>query len=206
MKTVGQIIRNARLKRGFSIDQISSLTKIDSRYITALEEDDFSKLPSETFAKGFIRNLSQRLDLNPGELIAIFRRDYRLPEQFPPSKRSRRLFLPDNTAQFLPFILGGLVFIIYLIFQFRAIVTPPKLQLSSPIEGAVLVSPVEIEGETAIDATVFINDETKVRPDSTGHFLARVNLPIGETIIEIKTVNRFSRSASEKISVTIISK
>lgn len=206
MKTVGQIIRSARLKRGFSIDQISSLTKIDSRYITALEEDDFSKLPSETFAKGFIRNLSQRLDLNPGELIAIFRRDYRLPEQFPPSKRSRRLFLPDNTAQFLPFILGGLVFIIYLIFQFRAIVTPPKLRLSSPVEGAVLVSPVEIEGETAIDATVFINDETKVRPDSTGHFLARVNLPIGETIIEIKTVNRFSRSASEKISVTIISK
>lgn len=206
MKTVGQIIRSARIKRGFSIDQISSLTKIDSRYITALEEDDFSKLPSETFAKGFIRNLSQRLDLNPGELIAIFRRDYRLPEQFPHSKRSRRLFLPDNTAQFLPFILGGLVFIIYLIFQFRAIVTPPKLRLSSPVEGAVLVSPVEIEGETAIDATVFINDETKVRPDSTGHFLARVNLPIGETIIEIKTVNRFSRSASEKISVTIISK
>lgn len=206
MKTVGQIIRSARLKRSFSINQISSLTKIDSRYITALEEDDFSKLPSETFAKGFIRNLSQRLDLNPGELIAIFRRDYRLPEQFPPSKRSRRLFLPEKTAQFLPFILGGLVFIIYLIFQFRAIVTPPKLQLSSPVEGAVLVSPVEIEGETAIDATVFINDETKVRPDSTGHFLARVNLPIGETIIEIKTVNRFSRSASKKISITIISK
>lgn len=206
MKTVGQIIRSARLKRGFSIDQISSLTKIDSRYIAALEEDDFSKLPSETFAKGFIRNLSQRLDLNPSELIAIFRRDYRLPEQTTSSKRSRRLFLPDNTAQFLPFILGGLVFIIYLIFQFRAIVTPPKLRLSSPVEGAVLVSPVEIEGETAIDATVFINDETKVRPDSTGHFLARVNLPIGETIIEIKTVNRFSRSASEKISVTIISK
>lgn len=206
MKTVGQIIRSVRVKRGFSIDQISSLTKIDSRYITALEEDDFSKLPSETFAKGFIRNLSQRLDLNPGELIAIFRRDYRLPEQTTSSKRSRRLFLPDNTAQFLPFILGGLVFIIYLIFQFRAIVTPPKLWLSSPVEGAVLVSPVEIEGETAIDATVFINDETKVRPDSTGHFLTRVNLPIGETIIEIKTVNRFSRSASEKISVTIISK
>lgn len=206
MKTVGQIIRGARQKRGLSLDQLSSLTKIDSKYITALEEDEYSKLPSETFAKGFIRNLSQRLDLNPNELVAIFRRDYRLPEQTSVSKRHRRLVLSDNLTQLLPFVLGGVVFLVYLIFQFRVIVTPPKLQISRPENSAVLVSPVEIEGDTSNDATIYINEETKVKPDTSGHFLARVNLPLGETIIEIKTVNRFSRSATKKIPVTIISK
>lgn len=206
MKTVGQIITYARQKRGLSIDQLSSLTKIDSKYIGALEQDDYAKLPSETFAKGFIRNLSLRLDLNPHELIAIFRRDFRLPEQPLSSGRHRRLVLPDNTIQVLPFVLGGVAFLVYLIFQFRAIVTPPKLTIARPETGAVLISPVEIEGETEIDATVFINEETKVRPDSSGHFFARVNLSLGETVIELKTVNRFSRSTAKKIPVTIISK
>ncbi len=206
MKTVGQIIANARQIRGLSVDQLSSLTKIDSKYISALEQDDYLKLPSETFAKGFIRNLSLRLDLNPQELIAIFRRDFRLPEQISISRRHPRFALPDYTKQILPFLLGGVVFVVYLIFQFRAIVTPPKLSVLRPEIGAVLVSPVELEGETDIDATIFINEETKVRSDSSGHFFTRVNLPLGETTIEIKTVNRFSRSTSKKIPVTIISK
>ncbi len=206
MKTVGQIIRRARVQRGLSLDQLSHLTKIDTRYIEALELDNYSILPSETFAKGFIRNLSQRLDLDPAELVAIFRRDYRLPDSGSTTKPHRRLVLPENTNQYLPFILGALVFLVYLFFQFRAIITPPKLTLVRPYPDAVLVSPVEIEGDTVVDATVFINEETKLRPDSTGHFLARVNLPIGETIIEVKTVNRFGRTTSKKVPVTIISK
>src|SRR3989344_5617289 len=107
MKTVGQIISQARQKRGLSIDQLSGLTKIDSKYISALEQDHYYSLPSETFAKGFIRNLCQRLDLNPNELVAIFRRDFRHPEQSSVTKRRHRLNLPDNATQFLPFILGG---------------------------------------------------------------------------------------------------
>lgn len=206
MKTVGQIIRSARTKRGLSVDQLSHLTKIDAKYIAALEADDYLSLPSETFAKGFIRNLSQRLDLNPNELVAIFRRDYRLPSVSVSSKRKPRLSLPENLTSILPLALGGLVFFVYLIFQFRAIVTPPGLSLLRPMDGAVLVSPLEIEGETDIDATIFVNEDTKVKPDSSGHFLARVNLPLGENTLDFKAVNRFSRSSSKKITVTIISK
>ena len=206
MKTVGQIISQARQKRGLSIDQLSGLTKIDSRYISALEQDNYQLLPSETFVKGFIRNLCQRLDLNPNELIAIFRRDFRHPEQPPVSKHRSRLFLPDNATQFLPFMVGGVVFLVYLIFQFRAIVIPPKLSISNPENNAVLVSPVEIEGNTAIDATIFINEDIKIRPDASGHFITRLNFPQGEIAIQIKSVNRFSRSVTKNLSVTIISK
>lgn len=206
MKTVGQIFSTARQKRNLSIDQLSHLTKIDSRYIDALERDNYSRLPSETFAKGFIRNLSQRLDLSPSEMVAIFRRDYRHPQPSAPTRRLPRLILPDHASPIWPFVVGGIVFITYLIFQFRAIVVPPKLSLSHPAAQAVLVSPVEIEGDTSPDATVYINQDTKITPNSSGHFLAKINLPPGETMIEIKTVNRFSRSSSQKISVTVVSR
>ncbi|KKT73203.1 MAG: Transcriptional regulator, XRE family [Candidatus Collierbacteria bacterium GW2011_GWB1_44_6] len=206
MKTVGQIIRTARQKRGLSIDQLSSLTKIDGKYINALEQDNYSSLPSETFAKGFIRNLSLRLDLNPSELVAIFRRDFKHPEQKVPSKRHQRFVLQGITSQILPFALGCVAFIVYLIFQFRAIVVPPKLTISQPGDGSVLVSPVEISGDTAVDALVYINEEIKVKPDSSGHFFTRINLPVGETEIGIKATNRFSRSSSKILKITIISK
>ncbi len=205
MKTVGQIIKSARQKRSLSVDQLSSLTKIDSKYIAALELDHYSDLPSETFAKGFIRNLSLRLDLNPNELIAIFRRDFRQPDRVGPKTIHRKTF-SGFPPQSLPFIFGGLVFVVYLVFQFRAILTPPKLEITRPLNGAVLVSPIEIEGDTAIDANIYIGDDTQVKPDTEGHFLARINIPVGETVLEIKSTNRFGRTTDKNISVTIISK
>ncbi len=208
MKTVGQIIRSARLQRNLSIDQLSALTKIDAKYIDALESDRYDLLPSETFAKGFIRNLSLRLDRDPNELISIFRRDFRNPDK----PRHTSIHQKTNTlfsfasSQALPFVLGGLIFIIYLIFQFRAILTPPELQVTAPAAGAVLVSPIEIEGQTSVDANIFINSDTSTKPDPTGHFLVRLSLPVGETILEIKTTNRFGRSSFKKIPLTIVSK
>ena len=206
MKTVGQIIRAGRLKGNFSVEQLSHLTKIDTKYIEALESDLYSDLPSETFAKGFIRNLSQRISFDSDELVAIFRRDFRQPELTRTTKIRRRAMFPKVSSQLLPFLIGGFVFVIYLIFQFRTILTPPKLEISRPSNTSVLISPVEIEGDTSIDATVTINEDIQVKPDSSGHFLARINLPVGETVLDIKSINRFGRTTFKKLPVTIISK
>jgi len=206
MKTVGEIIRTARQKRGLSIEQLSVLTKIDSKYIDALEANRYHDLPSETFIKGFIRNIGQRLSHNPDELIAIFRRDFRQPDRIRKVKIRHRTVLPGISLQILPFVLGGLVFAVYLIFQFRAILTPPKLEIIKPTNSSVLVSPIVIEGDTSIDSTVYINEETLVKPDSSGHFTARINLPVGEIVLKVKSTNRFSRSSEKEIPVTVISK
>ena len=188
------------------MEQLSHLTKIDAKYIMALESDLYSGLPSETFAKGFIRNLSQRLSLDSDELVAIFRRDFREPELTRTSKAHRRTLFPKVSSQLFPFAVGGLVFVIYLIFQFRTILTPPKLEISRPSSASVLISPVEIEGDTSIDATISINEDTQVSPDSSGRFLARINLPIGENTLEIKSENRFGRSTAKNLAIHIISK
>jgi cytoskeleton protein RodZ len=60
MKTVGQLLHAERLKKNISIEELSLATKIDGKYIEALESDRYNLLPSETFTKGFIRNLSLR--------------------------------------------------------------------------------------------------------------------------------------------------
>ncbi len=208
MKTVGEVLHSERIKKDLSLERLSFLTKIDVKYIDALEKNNYHNLPSETFIKGFIRNLSLRLDRDPEELIALFRRGYKQTEKksdskILPQKRNRISFEPSH---FLPFIFGGLVFLIYLGFQFRAVLSLPKLDLQKPVADSVVVSPLEVEGDTSVDSLITIGSDVKVRPDETGHFTAKLSLPIGETSLQIKATNRFGRSSTKKIPFTIISK
>jgi cytoskeletal protein RodZ len=208
MKTAGQIIRTERIKKNLSLDQLSQLTKIDVKYLTAIEDDNYSQLPSETFIKGFIRNISLRLEKDPQELVAIFRRDFRVPERkiTSQSRHPKISFSSTTLFQYAPYFFGILAFLVYLGFQFRVILTPPKLIVASPEVNSVLVSPVTIEGDTGPDSLIFIGEDSQIRPDENGHFATKINLPLGETELIIKSTNRFGRSSTHKLPLTIISK
>ena len=209
MKTVGQILKSERLKKNISLEHLSILTKIDVKYITALENDEYHLLPSETFIKGFIRNISLRLDRDPSELIAVFRRDFRHPQKQKVETHTHRKTSPISyilSSQLLPFALGGIVFLVYLVFQFRVILTPPKLEITSPAAQSILISPIEITGRVEVGADITINGDTRAKPDPEGNFSVRLSLPVGETEIEINATNRFSRSTIKKLFLTIISK
>ena len=56
---VGSLLREARVKAGFSVIQISELTRITKAHITALEANDFESLPGIAYIPGFIRELLQ---------------------------------------------------------------------------------------------------------------------------------------------------
>lgn len=208
MKTVGEIISSERKKRELSLERLSHLTKIDIRYLEALEKNDFHSLPAETFIKGFIRNISLRIDKNPDELVAIFRRDYKQGEKNPQIKTisSRKGKLSFEFSRYLPYLMGLLIFLLYLGLQFRAVLTPPKLEISKPVLNSVVNSPFEVEGVTAVDSQVTLGEDVRLRPDENGNFSAKLSLPIGDTSLSVKSTNRFGRITTKKINFTIISK
>lgn len=207
MKTVGQLLHGERNKKNISIEELSIATKIDEKYIEALEQDRYDDLPTETFTKGFIRNISLRLGANPEEFIAVFRRDYRNPDLKNGSKQSKikKIKIPQMSSQLLPIFLGVIVFLIYLGFQFRAILTPPPLTINKPLSGSVLSSPIDIQGSTSSDSLVTINTDNVVKPDQNGAFQISLSLPVGETKLMIKATNRFGKSQNIEVPLTIIS-
>ena len=69
METIGEILRNAREKKGFTIEKLEESTRIVSRYIEALENDEFDKLPGEIYIKGFIKNISDKLSLDSNAVL-----------------------------------------------------------------------------------------------------------------------------------------
>ena len=68
-KTVGAILKEARLAKGISLADAEKATSIRSRYLQAVENDEYDKTPGEVFLKGIIRNYGNYLGLNGPELV-----------------------------------------------------------------------------------------------------------------------------------------
>ncbi len=66
---VGNILRAEREKQGLTVMDIANETSIRAQYIEAIEKGDASRLPSEVYVKGFIRNYAEMLHLD-GEKLA----------------------------------------------------------------------------------------------------------------------------------------
>jgi len=72
MKSLGEYLKKERELRGVTIEGIASITRISSRFIHALENDDFKNLPSEVFVKGFLRAYTKCVGIDPNEVISIY--------------------------------------------------------------------------------------------------------------------------------------
>ncbi len=73
MESIGEKLRLAREKNNLTVEQIARDTHVARRFLKALEEEDFSAFPGETYAMGFLRNYAEYLGLNPDELVGLYR-------------------------------------------------------------------------------------------------------------------------------------
>jgi len=68
-QTIGSRLREAREGKGLSLEDVARTTRISRGYLQALEEDDSDKLPSEAYARGFLRVYAQFLNVAAEELV-----------------------------------------------------------------------------------------------------------------------------------------
>jgi len=72
MEPLGEYLKQAREKKGFSLEHLASQTKIQEHHLQALESEDFEELPAKVFAKGFVRSYAKALGLNEEEALQRF--------------------------------------------------------------------------------------------------------------------------------------
>ncbi|MDQ3936959.1 MAG: helix-turn-helix domain-containing protein, partial [Actinomycetota bacterium] len=71
--TIGERLREARMRRELDIADAEAYTKIRAKYLRALENDEFGMLPDSTLAKTFLRTYSEYLGLDAQLLIEEYR-------------------------------------------------------------------------------------------------------------------------------------
>jgi cytoskeleton protein RodZ len=81
MPAIGETLREARLRRDVDIAEVSARTKIRTKYLRALEADDFDQLPGPTYVRTFLRTYAGYLGLDAQLLVEEYRSRYEQPEE-----------------------------------------------------------------------------------------------------------------------------
>ncbi|WP_411955505.1 helix-turn-helix domain-containing protein [Alkalibacillus sp. S2W] len=66
---VGERLKEAREAKGLTIEQLAQETKIQKRYLSAIEEHDWSTLPGNFYIRAFVREYANAVGLNGEELL-----------------------------------------------------------------------------------------------------------------------------------------
>jgi cytoskeleton protein RodZ len=110
MESLGQKLREAREAHSYSVEQIARDTHISKQYLEALELENFSALPGDTYVVGFLRNYAEYLGLDPEELVTLYK-NIRIQEQPMPMsellQRPRRRPPPRILLALLALVLVG---------------------------------------------------------------------------------------------------
>lgn len=205
MLTIGQILKEARLRKKVSLATIEKHTKIKKNFVILIEKNDWENLPEYPVVSGFVKNLAVFLDLPPQNAIAFLRRDY------PPKKLSINP-KPDIESKFvwspkMTFALGiavvTLLVLGYLGLEYQKFIKPPEIEIISPkINQIVLEEKVKVEGKTTTDVTLTINNQPIIL-DQEGNFVTEILITKDTKSLIFKAISRSGKVTEKEVTIKV---
>ncbi|RHW36371.1 helix-turn-helix domain-containing protein [Neobacillus notoginsengisoli] len=131
MTELGNRLKEARLEKGLSLDDLQAVTKIQKRYLSGIEEGNYSTMPGDFYVRAFIKQYSEAVGVDPDEIFDTYKAEipsaYQqdLPEQL--SRVKSRKGLPEGSSKILGvlpkvltwvFVIGIAAFIYFLVQHF----------------------------------------------------------------------------------------
>lgn len=73
MAELGTRLKEARLSKGYSLDDLQEITKIQKRYLVGIEEGNYSIMPGSFYVRAFIKQYADAVDLNAEEILETYK-------------------------------------------------------------------------------------------------------------------------------------
>jgi transcriptional regulator with XRE-family HTH domain len=173
----GEELKELRELRGVSREDLSRQTGIHALLIQAFEEERLAELADPAYDERHVRRLVQVLEGREAYFLEKYRK---LLQQrgiadredvlLRPRVRRRDFFVTSHAMVFAGFLCLVLLIAGYVVWQARAVSSPPPLRVSSPAEGQrLLEAKAVIDGTTEPGSIVTINGDPIV-VDAEGHF------------------------------------
>lgn len=200
---LGARLKRARKRLGADIFDVEMKTKIRSKYIEALENDDFAVLPADAYTKGFVIRYANFLGLDENRALNDYfkqKSNFHLSngDILSPNKSYREPGIIITPKIFTPVILVSFIvgMFVYLAVQIYGFAAAPELAISSPTNNSVIESEdIEINGNTSKQADVYVNEQ-KIQVSGDGTFSVDYKMLPGINVISIKSVNKADKEKS----------
>lgn len=205
MQTVGQLLKQERLKSKISLNDLERKTKIKKEFIQKIENENWDSLPEFPIVSGFVKNIALYLELSPSNVIAVLRRDY-------PPKKIHINPKPDIDTKFMwspkftfAISISFVVLLVlgYLIFEYQKFTRPPEIKIISPKENQFIQgNSVKVEGETTTDVSLSINNQPIII-DENGDFITEISITKETKQLNFKAVSRSGKTTEKIINISV---
>lgn len=194
-------LKQTREALGLSIEQVAEKTHIAAKYIIAIDNCDFHKLPqAKAYRIAYIRSYAQALGLDENVIIYQFTHDLGLEDVKNIHPHRHIKFFSFNSTYVIARNLLIAVFIIlfasYLIWQVKGIMNPPKLEVYTPLEGYVTNGyQITVQGETEKECHLTINGQ-EIMANENGQFSTVIDLIKGLNTITIASTKKHGQTTT----------
>ncbi|MDA5386555.1 helix-turn-helix domain-containing protein [Loigolactobacillus backii] len=100
MSEIGQKLRDARVEKGYTLDDLQQITKIQKRYLIAIEEGHFDQLPGDFYVRAFVKQYADTVGLDSEELLTEF--NDTIPQVRPQEETTPAAGKPDTRTASRP--------------------------------------------------------------------------------------------------------
>lgn len=161
MTELGTRLKEARLSKGYSLDDLQEITKIQKRYLMAIEEGNYSMMPGSFYVRAFIKQYAEAVGLNAEEVLETYKSEVpgaqsnQVSQSMSQSPSRRKLAKrPSNKMmEAMPKIIAALFIVVIIVAMWilsqskNSVNDPGESDTSSQIEYVKNPDPIDIEKE-----------------------------------------------------------
>lgn len=143
---LGTRLKEARLSKGYSLDDLQEITKIQKRYLVAIEEGNYSTMPGTFYVRAFIKQYAEAVGLNAEELLEEYKKE--IPQQTEevaqsisqsPTRRKLNSRTSSRMMESMPKVIVALfiiviIILIWVLFQKKMADSGPEEITQNPAE------------------------------------------------------------------------
>ncbi|MGY4104120.1 helix-turn-helix domain-containing protein [Ignavigranum ruoffiae] len=194
MSELGSKLRDARIERGYTLNTLQQKTKIQKKYLQAIEDGQFDILPGQYYVRAFVKQYADIVGLNGNQLLEDHEAEIINPveeeedfveESSIPSRLERHQQGEksqwEHVLSYLPMILLItiiLLIIATLIFAIQSISQKDKVETGQKEQESAIVSVVEPD-------TVEVEETNETNTESTQESLAENQIKVGKQVITL---------------------
>lgn len=203
-KTLGEILKSKRLSLDMSLSEVETLSKVRAKFLTALENEQWRKLPQGVYVRGFVLAYAKILGLDNRQVIEVYESEAKVQRKEGKAKiaynqplREKKIWITPKILTYTGLAAFVLVLFSYIILQVLHFAGNPNLKILTPENNSVVeTDTVSVLGITDSDTLVVVNNEN-VPVTNDGHFQSDIKLHRGINVIKIQAVGKTKKESTE---------
>jgi cytoskeletal protein RodZ len=141
---LGARLKEARTEKGYTLEDLQEITKIQKRYLVGIEEGNYSSMPGSFYVRAFIKQYAEAVGLNANEILEQYRADIpnsqasEVAQSFSQSHNRRTLAKASSSSKVMesvPKIIVGL-FAVVIVIVVIALVSKKMSETPPTVEDA----------------------------------------------------------------------